>query len=115
MPKATLSELFPTKAELFEATVLAAGGSPAPEPVEIPAGDLSAGLVMGFGTLPVLQAPGGYRREAHSAGSADIDDPELASAQFLGMIVCATKRPERSPRASQHPDVIIRVRGSAQP
>ncbi|GAA0925790.1 TetR/AcrR family transcriptional regulator [Nonomuraea longicatena] len=123
--KATLFKQFPTKAELFEATVLAAGGSPAPEPVEIPAGDLYAGLVVlgrayselltrprmvalmrtviaeshhfpelrertfDFGTLPVLQALGRYLREAHSAGSADIDDPDLASAQFLGMIASA--------------------------
>jgi TetR/AcrR family transcriptional regulator of autoinduction and epiphytic fitness len=123
--KATLFKQFPTKAELFEATVLAAGGSPAPEPVEIPTGDLYAGLVVlgraysellarprmvalmrtviaeshhfpelrertfDFGTLPVLQALGRYLREAHSAGSADIDDPDLASAQFLGMIASA--------------------------
>ncbi|MEU4718100.1 TetR/AcrR family transcriptional regulator C-terminal domain-containing protein [Nonomuraea dietziae] len=42
-----------------------------------------------FGTLTVLQALGRYLREAHSAGSADIDDPDLASAQFLGMIASA--------------------------
>ncbi|WP_246082943.1 TetR/AcrR family transcriptional regulator [Nonomuraea diastatica] len=122
--KATLFKQFPTKAELFEATVLAAGGSPAPEPVEIPTGDLYAGLVVlgrayselltrprmvalmrtviaeshhfpelrertfDFGTLPVLQARGRYLREAHSARSADIDDPDLAS-EFLGMIASA--------------------------
>ncbi|MET8863765.1 TetR/AcrR family transcriptional regulator C-terminal domain-containing protein [Nonomuraea sp. NPDC004580] len=42
-----------------------------------------------FGTVPVLQALGRYLREAHSAGSADIDDPDLVSAQFLGMIASA--------------------------
>lgn len=38
------------------------------------------------GTLPVLSALGRYLRDAHAAGVAEIDDPELASAQFLGMI-----------------------------
>ncbi|MFD5213672.1 TetR/AcrR family transcriptional regulator [Microbacterium sp. NPDC058345] len=39
-----------------------------------------------FGTLPVLAALGRYLRDAHAAGVAEIDDPEMASAQFLGMI-----------------------------
>lgn len=39
-----------------------------------------------FGTLPVLTALGRYLRDAHAAGVAEIDDPEMASAQFLGMI-----------------------------
>jgi len=120
--KATLFKQFPTKAELFEATVLAAGGAPAPGPIEIPDGDFSSGLVVlgqayaqllirpsmvalmrtviaeshdfpelrerifDFGTLPVLQALGSYLRAAHASGLARIDDPDLASAQFLGMI-----------------------------
>ena len=123
--RATLFKQFPTKAELFEATVLAAGGSAAPEPVDVPTGDLYAGLValgrayaelltrphmvalmrtviaesprfpelrertFDFGTLPVLGALGRYLRETHSAGSADIGDPDLVSAQFLGMIASA--------------------------
>lgn len=123
--KATLFKQFPTKAELFEATVLEAGGTPAPTAVEIPDGDLQSGLVVlgrayaellvrprmvalmrtviaeshnfpelrertfDFGTLPVLQALAGYLREAHARGDADIDDPDLASAQFLGMIASA--------------------------
>lgn len=39
-----------------------------------------------FGTLPVLTALGRYLRDAHSAGAAEIDEPEMASTQFLGMI-----------------------------
>jgi AcrR family transcriptional regulator len=123
--KATLFKQFPTKAELFEATVLAAGTSPGPEPVDIPAGGFCEGLValggayaellarphmvalmrtviaespkfpelrertFDFGTLPVLEMLGRYLREAHTAGTADIDDPDLVSAQFLGMIASA--------------------------
>ena len=123
--KATLFKQFPTKAELFEATVLAAGGSPGPDPLGIPDGDFESGLValgqsyaellnrpdmvslmravihesqrfaelrertFDFGTLPVLQALGRYLREADSRGDAEIDDPDLASAQFLGMIASA--------------------------
>ena len=122
---ATLFKQFPTKAELFEATVLTAGTSPAPEPVDIPTGDLADGLVVlgaayvdllerpemialmrtviaesprfpelrertfDFGTLPVLEALGRYLRDAHAAGTAEIDDPDLVSAQFLGMIASA--------------------------
>lgn len=123
--KATLFKQFPTKAALFEATVLAAGGSAVPEPVDLPLGDFPAGLVLlgrayadlvtrpemaalmrtviaesprfpelrerafDFGTLPVLAvlaALGRYLRDAHAAGVAEIDDPDTASAQFLGMI-----------------------------
>lgn len=120
--RATLFKQFPTKAELFETTVLAAGGSPVPEPVDIPLEDFHAGLVVlgrayaelltrpetaalmrtviaesprfpelrertfDFGTLPVLTALGRYLRDAHAAGVAEIDDPEMTSAQFLGMI-----------------------------
>lgn len=120
--RATLFKQFPTKAALFEATVLAAGRSPAPEPVDVPLEDFYAGLValgrayaallgrpemaalmrtviaesprfpelreraFDFGTLPVLTALGRYLREAHAAGAAEIDDPDMASAQFLGMI-----------------------------
>lgn len=120
--RATLFKQFPTKAALFEATVLAAGSSPAPEPVDVPSEDFYTGLVtlgrayvellnrpemtalmrtviaesprfpelrertFDFGTLPVLTALGRYLRDAHAAGVAVIDDPEMASAQFLGMI-----------------------------
>lgn len=43
--KATLFKQFPTKAELFEATVLAAGATPDSELLEPPADDFHAGLV----------------------------------------------------------------------
>lgn len=120
--KATLFKQFPTKAALFEATVLAAGGTAVPEPVDVPLADFAAGLVVlgrayaelvtrpemtalmrtviaesprfpelrertfDFGALPVLAALGRYLRDAHAAGVAEIDDPDTASAQFLGMI-----------------------------
>lgn len=120
--RATLFKQFPTKAALFEATVLAAGRTPAPEPVDVPSEDFCAGLValgrayaellarpemtslmrtviaesprfpelrertFDFGTLPVLTALGRYLREVHASGAAEIEDPEMASAQFLGMI-----------------------------
>lgn len=120
--KATLFKQFPTKAALFEATVLAAGGSPAGDVEVPPADDFRAGLtVLGlgyaellqrpriqalmrtviaesprfpelrertfdFGTLPVLAALRRFFESATSAGSAHVDDPEAASAQFLGMI-----------------------------
>ncbi|MPV37401.1 TetR/AcrR family transcriptional regulator [Georgenia subflava] len=123
--RATLFKQFPTKAALFEATVLAAGGSPDAEPVDLPTGDFHAGLVVlgrayaelltrphmvalmrvviaesprfpelrertfDFGTLPVLAALGRYLRAEHAAGTADIEDPDVASAQFLGMIASA--------------------------
>jgi len=120
--KATLFKQFPTKAALFEATVLAVGGAAVPEPVDVPLGDFAGGLVVlgrayadlvtrpeiialmrtviaesprfpdlrerifDFGTLPVLAALGRYLRDAHAAGVGEIDDPDTASAQFLGMI-----------------------------
>lgn len=120
--RATLFKQFPTKAELFEATVLAAGRSQNSEPVDVQVDDFSAGLLtlgrayaellnrpemaalmrtviaesprfpelrertFDFGTLPVIAALGRYLRDAHAAGIADIDDPGMASAQFLGMI-----------------------------
>ncbi len=123
--KATLFKQFPTKAELFEATVLSAGGSPDAEVIDPQAGDFHAGLVtlgrayaellnrpgmislmrtviaesprfpelrertFDFGTLPVLAALGRYLREEHAAGTADIEDPDVASTQFLGMIASA--------------------------
>lgn len=122
---ATLFKQFPSKAELFEAAVLAVGGMPAPEPIEPPRGDFQAGLVVlghayaelltrpqmvdlmrtviaespkfpelrertfDFGTLPVLEALGSYLRDAQSAGTADIGDPDMVSAQFLAMIASA--------------------------
>lgn len=120
--KATLFKQFPTKAELFEATVLAAGGTPEGELVDPPPGDFHAGLValgtayaelltrprmanlirlviaesprfpelrertFDFGTLPVLAALNRYFKAESAAGNADVDDPDVASAQFLGMI-----------------------------
>lgn len=121
--KATLFKQFPTKAQLFEATVLAAGGeAPAGELVEPPTGDFQGGLVVlgaayvellnrprmedliriliaerqrfpelrertfNFGTLPLFAALGRYLRAANVAGTARIDDPDAAAAQFLGMI-----------------------------
>ncbi|MFE6996629.1 TetR/AcrR family transcriptional regulator [Microbacterium sp. NPDC057659] len=120
--KATLFKQFPTKAELFEATVLAAGSTPDLVPLDVPTDDFRAGLVMlgraygdllmrpemtalmrtviaesprfpelrtrtfDFGTLPVLKALARYLRDAHATGVAEIDDPDTASAQFLGMI-----------------------------
>lgn len=123
--KATLFKQFPTKAELFEAAVLAAGGSPDSEPVDPPPGDLRTGLVVlghayvelltrprmvglmraliaesarfpelrertfDFGTLPVLAALRRYLRAQNAAGSAAVEDLDVASAQFLGMIASA--------------------------
>lgn len=123
--RATLFKQFPTKAELFEATVLAAGGTPDAEPVDLPSGDFLAGLVelgrayadvlarprmaglmrtiiaesprfpelraltFDFGTLPVLGALRRYLREADAAGTADVEDPEVAATQLLGMIASA--------------------------
>lgn len=56
--RATLFKQFPTKAELFEATVLAAGGAPDAEPVDPPAGDLLAGLTqLGRAYADVLARP----------------------------------------------------------
>lgn len=120
--KATLFKQFPTKAELFEAMVLEAGGAPAGAVVDPPTGDLGAGLTalgsayvellnrprmeqllriligesprfpelrertFDFGTLPVFAALGRYLRAEDAAGTAHIDDPDAAAAQFLGMI-----------------------------
>ena len=120
--RATLFKQFPTKAELFEAVVLAAGDSPDREFAEPPTDDFRAGLValglayaelltrprmtdlmraviaesprfpelrertFDFGTLPVLAALQRYLRAATTAGTADVDDPDVAATQFLGMI-----------------------------
>ncbi|MCP2635520.1 TetR/AcrR family transcriptional regulator [Microbacterium sp. HD4P20] len=120
--KATLFKQFPTKAELFEATVLAAGDTPDSEPIEPPSGDFHAGLVslgtayaellsrprmddliraviaesarfpelrertFDFGTLPVLRALRHFLQAANAQGTANVDDLDVAAAQFLGMI-----------------------------
>lgn len=128
--KATLFKQFPTKAALFEATVLAVGGAadsapdsaPDGAPADPPPGDLHAGLVLlglayvallcrpgmadlirtliaesprfpelrertfDFGTLPVLAALRRYLLAEDAAGTAAVDDPEVAATQFLGMI-----------------------------
>ncbi|MFD7154592.1 TetR/AcrR family transcriptional regulator [Kribbella sp. NPDC059898] len=120
--RATLFKQFPTKAELFEATLLATGGAPGGELADPPAGDFFAGLVtlglayvellnrprmedlirtligeahrfpelrartFDLGTLPVMTALGRYLRAAKAAGTATVDDPDTAAAQFLGMI-----------------------------
>jgi TetR/AcrR family transcriptional regulator of autoinduction and epiphytic fitness len=123
--RATLFKQFPTKAELFEATVLAAGGTTDLEPVDPSTDDFVAGLVQlgrayadvlarpgmaglmrtiiaesprfpelrertfDFGALPVLGALRRYLRAADAAGTADVDDPEVAATQLLGMIASA--------------------------
>ncbi|WP_109209098.1 MULTISPECIES: TetR/AcrR family transcriptional regulator [Microbacterium] len=57
--KATLFKQFPTKAELFEATVLAAGSTPAAHLPEPPPGDLRAGLLaLGLAYAELLSRPG---------------------------------------------------------
>lgn len=124
--RATLFKQFPTKAELFEATVLAAGDTPGKELADPPSGDFRAGLVVlglayaelvsrprmadlirtliaesprfpelrertfDFGTLPVLAALRRYFRAENAAGTAEVDDPDVAATQFLGMIATAT-------------------------
>lgn len=56
--KATLFKQFPTKAELFEATVLAAGGAPEAPPVSPPPADFLAGLMhLGRAYADVLARP----------------------------------------------------------
>lgn len=56
--KATLFKQFPTKAELFEATVLAAGDTPEAELEEPPSGDFLAGLVaLGLAYAELLRRP----------------------------------------------------------
>lgn len=120
--KATLFKQFPTKAELFEATVLAAGDRPDSEPLEPPSGSFYSGLVdlgmayaellsrpriadliraviaessrfpelrqrtFDFGTLPVLRALKHFLEAANTRGTANVEDPDVAAAQFLGMI-----------------------------
>lgn len=120
--KATLFKRFPTKAELFEATVLAAGDTPDSEPLEPPSGDFHAGLVtlgmayaellsrpriadliraviaesarfpelrqrtFDFGTLPVVRALRRFFQAANTQGTANVNDLDVAAAQFLGMI-----------------------------
>ncbi|WP_407358166.1 TetR/AcrR family transcriptional regulator [Microbacterium sp. LTA6] len=120
--KATLFKQFPTKAELFEATVLAAGDVPGGEFADPPSEDFHAGLVVlglayadllsrpqmedlirvvianlprfpelrertfNFGTLPVLTALARYFKTANVAGTAIVENPDVAAAQFLGMI-----------------------------
>ncbi|GAA1773088.1 TetR/AcrR family transcriptional regulator [Agromyces lapidis] len=120
--KATLFKQFPTKAELFEAMVLAAAGSPDGAFEDPTSGDFSAGLiglglayvellnrpgmtdliraviaessrfpelrerVFDFGTLPLFAAVRCCFVTASAEGTAVVDDPDTASAQFLGMI-----------------------------
>lgn len=56
--KATLFKQFPTKAQLFEATVLAAGDPPAEELIEPPTGNFRAGLVvLGTAYVELLTRP----------------------------------------------------------
>jgi TetR/AcrR family transcriptional regulator of autoinduction and epiphytic fitness len=123
--KATLFKQFPTKSELFEATVLEAASTPDTELGELPSDDFRAGLLhlgrtyadmlgrprvaalmrmiiaelprfpelrertFDFGTLTVLRALRRYLSEADAAGTADIDDLDVATTQFLGMIASA--------------------------
>lgn len=57
--RATLFKQFPTKAELFEATVLDAGRVSGDDPVELPSGDFRQGLVtLGHAYADVLCGPG---------------------------------------------------------
>jgi TetR/AcrR family transcriptional regulator, regulator of autoinduction and epiphytic fitness len=121
--KATLFKQFPTKAELFEATVLAAGGDATDgDLADPPPGDFHAGLVelgrayvqllnrprmedliraviaessrfpelrertFDFSQLPVMAALKRYLQTESAVGNADVDDPDMAAAQFLGMI-----------------------------
>ena len=56
--KATLFKQFPTKAELFEAAVLAAGDTPESQPLEPPSGDFHTGLVgLGMAYAELLSRP----------------------------------------------------------
>ena len=120
--KATLFKQFPTKAELFEAAVLAEGGALESEELEQSARDFPSGLVtlgmayadllcrprmtaliraviaesarfpelrertFDFGTLPVLKALRRHLQNSTTQGTADVDDVDVAAAQFLGMI-----------------------------
>lgn len=57
--KATLFKQFPSKAELFEATVLAAGAAGDGELIDPPSGDLHAGLVaLGHAYVELVSRPG---------------------------------------------------------
>jgi hypothetical protein len=47
-----------------------------------------------FGTVPALAALGRYLRAERDAGSVKVDSPEVASAQFLGMIASAIFWPQ---------------------
>ena len=123
--KATLFKQFPTKALLFEATVLAVGRTPGGVVTVPPTGDFHAGLLalgrayadvltrprtadlirlviaeaprfpelrertFDFGTLPALAALGRYLRAEQDAGLVTVESPEIAAAQFLGMIATA--------------------------
>lgn len=121
--KATLFKQFPTKAELFEAAVLAAGDVPPdqhavePSPEDFYSGLVDLGLAYAellgrpqtldlirthiaesprfpellerdfpFGNLAVLSALGRFLRGAHDVGTAKVEDPDMASMQFAGMI-----------------------------
>ncbi|UYO97162.1 TetR/AcrR family transcriptional regulator [Microbacterium sp. M28] len=120
--RATLFKQFPTKAELFEATVLATGSVPDAEQVAPDPDDFFGGLVIlgsayvrlldrpgmadlmriviaesprfpelrertfDFGTLPVLAALRTFLVGARDVGTARVEDADVISAQFLGMI-----------------------------
>lgn len=58
--RATLFKRFPTKAALFEATLLSVAAAPAQDPViDAPSGDLAAGLVaLGGAYADILRRPG---------------------------------------------------------
>lgn len=120
--KATLFKQFPTKAALFEATVLAAADTPENDIPDPPPGDFRSGLMtlglayaellrrprveelmrtviaesprfpelrertFDFGTLRVLSALHRHFARTTAAGSARVDDPDIAATQFLGMI-----------------------------
>lgn len=112
--KATLFKQFPTKAELFEATVLAAAGTPVDVVLDPPAGDLEAGLVqLGRAYAAIFDRPHieglmrtiigdstrfpELRERVFDFGTlpvlaalrrhlAHLPDGETATRQFLGMI-----------------------------
>lgn len=117
--RATLFKQFPTKAELFEATVLAAGGSPDSEFADPPGNDLHAGLVaLGVAYVELLTRPRmvglirtviaesarfpELRERTFDFGTLpvlaalrrylraqDLEGTEVAATQFLGMIASA--------------------------
>jgi len=116
--KATLFKQFPTKAELFEATVLAAGGTPGRD-VDLPGDDFRASLVtLGLAYVEVLNRPrmvGLMRAVIAESGrfpelrertfdfgtlpvlaalrrylrETGVADVETAATQYLGMIASA--------------------------